>query len=181
MIRLLTCGQDGGGTGSALRNTGNAPLIYIPGCDGVCAKACSPQQRPFCAIVEDSLLAEKIMGTLEAASASLQPSSEREKEGKCEHTTSTPVPEREDARHSNEIAAEKRVRVEKEDATPRADVSFDETDHPIPARQRAVLQRVLGQWQKRTRKEEFTPKSEAYPTSLEPLSYYVLCRVHRRY
>ena len=25
---VLTCGQDGGGTGSALRNTGNTPLLY---------------------------------------------------------------------------------------------------------------------------------------------------------
>ena len=120
------------------------------------------------------------MSTLEAASASLQPSSEREKEEKCEHTTSTPLPERGVAGRFNEIAAEKRVGLEKEDATLRAESSFDETDHSIPARQSAVLQRVLSQWQKRKRREEFTPKSEAYRTSLQPhpIVSYTECTVY---
>ena len=121
----------------------------------------NPQQRPLCTAGEDTLSAENSMERLEAASPSLRPTDDCKKGERWEgQKISTGAPQNsEDALHAKTVAAEGGGD-EKEDAATcrsKGTSGFDEPDLPIPARQRAILNRVLNHWKRTTRKEESTP------------------------
>ena len=120
----------------------------------------STQQRPVRTTGEDSLFAENRMGCLEAASPNLLTTDWCKKRDKCEwQSNSTPALELEDGLHAKAVAAEEGGGEEKkvaatcqEKGASGAAESFDDRDLPIPARQRAILTRVLSHWKRTTRR-----------------------------
>ena len=134
------------------------------------AEALSTQQRLLCTIGEVSLPAENSMGHVAVASPSQPPSDESGKGVRCECARGEP--QREDTLHSSIMEVptkEGRGEEEKEDAAMRITEAsgFDEPDLAIPARERAILNRVLSQWKRRARREEAAPSENlAHITSI---------------
>ena len=128
--------------------------------NGFMAEALSTQQRQLCTIGEVSLPAENSMGYVEVASPGQPPSDESGKGVRCDSARGEP--QREDTLHSSIMEVptkEGRGEEEKKDAAMRTTEASgcDEPDLAIPARERAILNRVLGHWKRRAGREEAAP------------------------
>lgn len=124
------------------------------------AELLSPQQRPVCTIGEVPQPAETSIRRTEAAKAAspkIPHRDENENVGKREGQSNfTPEARCESALHAMTIVAQDgRAKEEKDSGTPAKGTpeSREEPNLQIPARQKAILTRVLRHWKRKTRKD----------------------------